>query len=164
MSDTRITRARGKQADEGVRRCREIMTSGAWLTGASHALVAEEFGASVRTVETWAAMASREIKVALGDGEEIRSRLAVTLERYAAVAMSREGRTMGGDAYPNPDVKAATGALKTLAEVLGLVTQKHEHAVVVAQYEQMPRANKAQWLREKAAALVAEADRLDAET
>lgn len=158
--DTRITRAQ-EGADAGVARCAELMTTGQWATGKSHALVAEEFNVSVRTVETWASTASRAIRVALGDGEEIRGRLAVLLESYAHTAMSREGRTMAGDPYPNPDVKAATGAVKTLAELLGLITQKHEHAVVVAQYEQLPRAGKAHWLRDKAAALLAEADRLE---
>lgn len=158
---TRITRAREGNADAGVARCAELMTTGAWLTGKSHTLVAEEYGVSVRTVETWASTASRAIRVAMGDGEEIRGRLAVLLETYAKSAMDRQGYTMAGEAYPNPDVKAATGAVKTLAELLGLITQKHEHAVVVAQYEQLPRAGKAQWLRDKASALLAEADRLE---
>jgi hypothetical protein len=160
--NTRITRATDR-ADEGVARCAELMTGGEWITGESHKLVAEEFDVSVRTVETWASTASRAIRVAMGDGEEIRARLALLLESYAKKAMDRVGVTMGGDTYPNPDVKAATGAVKTLAELLGLMVQKHEHAVVVAQYEQLPRAGKAQWLRDKAAALLTEAERLEAE-
>jgi hypothetical protein len=155
VNETRITRARtGRetgQADAGVKRCAQLMTDGAWETGASAALVAAEFGVSVRTVETWASMASRAIRMAIGDGEELRER----------VAMSRTAVSMGGVEYANPDVKAATNAVKTMAELMGLMVQKHEHAHVVASYEAMPSADKAKWLRSKAAELLEEADRLD---
>jgi hypothetical protein len=165
--DTRITRARAGRdtgkADEGVRRCAQLMTDGQWETGASTALVAAEFGVSVRTAETWATTASRALRLAMGDGEELKARLAMMLERHERVAMSRVGVTMGGDQYANPDVRAATNAVKTLAELMGLITQKHEHAVVVAQYESLPREAKAKWLRDKAAALLEEADRLEHE-
>jgi phosphoribosyl-dephospho-CoA transferase len=137
------------------------MTDGAWETGASAALVAAEFGVSVRTVETWASMASRAIRMAIGDGEELRARLAMMLERHERVAMSRTAVSMGGVEYANPDVKAATNAVKTMAELMGLMVQKHEHAHVVASYEAMPSADKAKWLRSKAAELLEEADRLD---
>ena len=151
------------KADEGVRRCAQLMVDGKWETGASTALVAAEYGVSVRTAETWATTASRALRLAMGDGEELRARLAVMLERHERVAMSRVGVKMSGDEYPNPDVKAATSAVKAMAELMGLITQKHEHAVVVAQYEGLPPKDKARWLREKAAALIEEAERLDAE-
>ncbi|HET9045107.1 MAG TPA: hypothetical protein VFN70_18255 [Burkholderiales bacterium] len=153
--------ARAGQAEEGTRRCAQMMADGTWTTGTSHDELAKEFGVSPRTVETWAAMASRAIKIAFGDGEELRARLALQLERHERVAMQRIGVTMKGEEYPNPDVKAATAAVKTIAELMGLVTQKHEHAHVVASYEQLPREGKAKYLREKAAQLLAEADRLE---
>lgn len=137
------------------------MTSGQWRTGVSHAELALKYGVAPSTVKNWSTEASRLIRLSMGEGEEVRARISAMLENFASVAMAREGRTMAGEAYPNPDVKAATAAVKTLAEVLGLITQKHEHAVVVANYEQLPRAGKAQWLRDKAAALLAEADRLE---
>lgn len=158
--DAGLTRAREAQEDR-VLEVMRIMTAGQWRTGVSHVELAQKHGVSPSTVKNWAAEASRLIKLSMGDGEEVRARIASMLENFASVAMAREGYTMGGDAYPNPDVKAATAAVKTLAEVLGLITQKHEHAVVVANYEQMPRASKAQWLREKAAVMLAEADRLE---
>lgn len=137
-----------------------MMTAGEWRPGPSHVFLAAKHGVAESTVRNWSSQASQLIRLCMGDGEEIRARIAAMLENAASVAMARKGYTMGGDEYDNPDVKAATGALKALAEVLGLITQKHEHAVVVAQYEQLPRAQKAQWLRDKAAALLAEADRL----
>lgn len=153
--------ARAGQADEGVRRCAQMMADGTWETGVSHDALAKEFGVSPRTVETWASTASRVIKIAMGDGEDLRARLALMLERHERVAMQRIGVSMKGESYPNPDVKAATAAVKTLAELMGLVTQKHEHAHVVASYEQLPREAKAKFLRDKAAQLIAEADRLE---
>lgn len=128
-----------------------MMTAGEWRTGQSHALLAARYGVAPATVRHWSAQASQLIRLSMGDGEEVRARLAAMLEGYAATAME------------STDVRAATGAVRTLAELLGLITQRHEHAVVVAQYEQLPRQGKAQWLRDKAAALLAEAERLEAE-
>lgn len=165
--DTRITRARAGretgQAEVGVRRCAQLMADGAWETGRSSELVAAEYGVSPRTAETWASTASRLLRLAMGEGDDLRARLALMLERHERVAMSRVGVTMGGEEYSNPDVKAATTAVKTLAELMGLVTQRHEHAVVVTQYEALPRTGKVAWLRERSEALAAEADRLEAD-
>ena len=160
---TRGTPGRKPITDSRVLEVMRIMTAGQWRTGVSHAELAEKYKCSPETVKHWSSQASQLIRLSMGDGEEVRARLAAMLESFASTAMAREGVTMAGDTYPNPDVKAATGAVKTLAELLGLMVQKHEHAVVVAQYEQLPRAGKAQWLREKATALLAEADRLEAE-
>lgn len=164
-SDSRITRARtGRetgQADDGVRRCAQIMTEGSWRTGKSHAQVADEFGVSVRTVETWASMASRAIRIAVGDGEELRGRLSMMLEKIQDMALTRQAATMGGDLYDSPDLKAAVVAVKTQAELMGLMVQKHVHAHVVASYEALPATDKAKWLRAKAAELIEEADRLE---
>lgn len=157
--EARLTRARG-QAEEGVRHIAKLMADGTWRSG-EYEDTAKLFGVSERTVEAWAAQASRALRVAIGDGEELRGRLAAMLERHERVAMARIGVTMKGDEYPNPDVKAATAAVKTLAELMGLVTQKHEHTHTVQNYEALPRPEKSKRLRELAAKLIAEADRLD---
>lgn len=163
----RESRLRG-QAELGVRRCSQLMADGAWETGASHTLVAAEYGVSERTVEGWAIQASRIIRALVGDGEELRGRLAILLERHERVAMGKKTLSVRGkgDAteiveVPDPDVKAATGAVKALAEVMGLVTKKHEHAHVVTNYESLPRSEKIRWLHERAAQLVSEANRLE---
>jgi len=165
VNETRITRAKtGRetgQADDGVRRCAQLMSDGGWQTGKSHEQVAQEYGVSVRTVETWAATASRAIRIAVGDGEELRGRLAVMLERIQNMALVKQSTTMKGDLYDDPDLKAAVAAVKTQAELMGLMVQRHEHAHVVASYEAMPAADKSAWLRAKAAELLEEADRLD---
>lgn len=147
-----LTRVRDEAAptDSRVLEVMRMMTAGEWRTGPSHVLLAEKYGVAESTVRNWATQASQLIRLSMGDGEEVRARLAGMLE------------TLAGDAMKS-DPRAATAAVKTLAELLGLITQKHEHAVVVAQYEQLPRAGKAQWLRDKAAALLAEAERLEAE-
>lgn len=137
--EPRITRAREDgQAEAGVKRCADLMVEGLWRSGKSTIELAGEFGVSPRTVETWAQTASRAIRMAMGDGEAIRGRLAAMLERHEAVAMERQGYTMAGEAYPNPDVKAATGAVKALAEVLGVVETKHKVDVTVQTFAQLP--------------------------
>lgn len=163
MSDDkpRVTRVRQGQAEDGVRHIAKMMADGQWITGASHEAVATLFAVSERTVEGWAIQASRALRMSIGDGEELRGRLAAMLERHERVAMQRVGVTMKGDEYANPDVKAATGAVKTLAELMGLVTQKHEHTHTVQSFAALPPPEKAQRLRELASKLNAEADRLD---
>ncbi|HYE92346.1 MAG TPA: hypothetical protein VEA38_15055 [Terriglobales bacterium] len=111
MSDEpRVTRAR-EDSDAGVRRCVELMTTGQWVSGTSHEAVAEEFGVSPRTVESWATSASRVIRIALeGDKEAIRARMVATLETVTSLALGAK----------TPDLKAAVSAIDSQAKLLGL--------------------------------------------
>ncbi len=156
----RITRTR---AERGVARCVELMTSGLWQTGKSHALVAEELKASPRTAETWAATASKAIKLAMGDGEDIKTRLAIMLESIQQKALSKQSATMSGDLYDSPDLKAACIAIKTQAELLGLVTQSHKVDMNVRQYEELPAPALRARLVEQRAKIDEALSKLDAE-
>jgi len=122
--ETRVTRAKKGDLDAGVERCIALMTAGSWEAGASHKLVAEEFSVSPRTVETWASVASKIIRRAMGDEEQIRTEMAASLEAMKRLALDRQAATMAGELYPNPDVKAAVAAVATRAKVLGLVDRK----------------------------------------
>jgi hypothetical protein len=150
-----------RQADAGVARCIDLMSKGQWVAGKSHQDVADEFGCSLRTVEHWAVTASRAIRIVVGEGEELRIRLAARLESIGESAMQKQAAKMDGTLYSSPDHKAAVSALTAEAELMGLLVKRHEHAHVVAHYEQLPRAEKAAWLRERAQRMLAEADRLD---
>ncbi len=145
---SRVTHPR---SEAGVRRCVELITGGEWQTGKSHALVAEEFGVSPRTAETWAAAAAKVVRMALGDGEDIKTRLAVMLETIQQKALGRQSATMAGEMYDNPDLKSAVVAIKTEAELLGLVTQNHKVDLSVQAYEQLePAAMRAKLLEQRA--------------
>lgn len=104
-----------------------LMADGLWVTGVSHAAIAEKHGVSPATVKDWATSASRVLRLSLaGDQEDLRARLVTTLERVVSAAMSKQAATMGGELYPNPDLKAAVAALSEQAKLLGLVVTKHE--------------------------------------
>lgn len=114
-------------ADAGVRRCMELMTSGKWVSGKSHAEVAAEHGVEPVTVKAWATSASRVIRrLAEEDLPEIRARILAGLERAVAMAFERQGMSLKGEPYDNPDVRGAVAALEVQAKILGLITQKHE--------------------------------------
>jgi hypothetical protein len=50
----------------------------------------------------------------------------------------------------------------TWSRVVGArAAERHEHSVIVAQFEALPPAGKAAWLRERAARMLDEAERLD---
>lgn len=115
---TGATRTRTREdADEGVRKCVDLMVTGQWVPGASHVALAEEFGVSPVTVKDWATSASRVIRLAVEAPEHreaIRSRLVATLDTVLSKAL-------GGS---RPDLKCAVMALAEQGRLLGLVTQK----------------------------------------
>lgn len=129
MSESKgATPARAREdADEGVDRCVELMTSGQWVTGRSHAVVAEEFGVSPTTVKNWATNASRIIRAAVeGDLPDIRARMIATLDTIIADSLGKHVTDRDGDVHPSPEGRTAVAAIETQAKLLGLITQKHE--------------------------------------
>ena len=131
----RVTRA--TVTDAGVDRCVELMTRGEWHAGPSHKAVAAEFNVSPRTVEAWATNASRIIRRAMGDEEQIRTEMAASLAAVTKLALDRQAATMAGELYPNPDVKGAVAAIATRAKVLGLTDTKRAEASVPTTPEAM---------------------------
>lgn len=147
----RKLRAREAEVDERAAEIAQMMAAGQWVTGQSHMALSKKWGAELEAVKHAAQRAGQALRVLMHtDKEELRARNAAHLEGLAA------------DAHAAGEFRAAVSARDSIAKLLGLnAPEKHEHAVVVAQYEQLPRAGKAQWLRDKATALLAEADRLD---
>lgn len=137
------------QAEEGVRHIGQMMASGQWETGASHAAVAATFGVSVRTVEGWAIQASRVIRALQGDGEELRARLGALLELHEREARNAKER------------KNAIMAIKVMAEVMLPKRVEVKGSELVANFTSLQPRDRSKKLRELAAKLLAEADRID---
>jgi hypothetical protein len=144
-------RARARVVDERSAHVLAMMATGRWVTGASHAALAEEWKLDAGEVAHIAQRAGQALRVLmLVDRDDMRARNAATLEAIAA-----EAKACGeyGD---------AVRALAEQGKLLGLnAPEKHEHAVVVAKYEQMQPTERAEWLRERARLMLEEADRLD---
>lgn len=120
-----------EDADAGVKDIVELMTSGRWVTGASHQAIAAKHHVHPETVKKWATNASRIIRFAIeGDVEEIRARMVSTLENIVSTAMTYErvitDRHGASFTVAQPDLKAAVSAIDLQAKLLGLVVQKHE--------------------------------------
>lgn len=151
-----VTRARATRATpaitaQRVERIAEMMQRGEWERGKSAIPLAEEWGLAVATVEGLSAEASRVVARRLNDPGRLKTDVSLVLMNnlYRASAAGEFG-----------DV-AKLGDVVT--KVVGArAPERHEHAhVVVTSYESMETAAKVQWLREKAAELIAEADRLE---
>lgn len=129
----------------------EMMRAGHWTRGASDDVLAERWGLDASTVRKAAAEAWRRVCSESDDADGMRPTIAGTLA--VALAQSAAERSH----------KSTAQLADTLSKVIGArAAERHEHAVVVAQYEALPAAQKAAWLRERAAGLLAEAERLEA--
>lgn len=146
-----VTRASTTTVAERVDIIADVMRRGQWVRGASSAPLAEEWGLAVNTVEQLASEAWRRVCSEADDAAAARPTIAGTLT--VALAQSAAAR----------EHKATAMLADTWSRVVGArAPEKHMHAVVVAQYDAMPKAGKVQWLRERARELEAEADRLEA--
>lgn len=164
-----VTRARAREVDALVAEIAERMVSGKWVAGRSHRELAEREGATVDAVEKWAADAGRMLRMlSPAEREDLRARNAARLDMLYDMAVSavRVVPTGDGDSevVPQPDVRGAVAALAEQGKLLGLnAPEQHQHAHVVATYEQLdPRQKRAQ-LVEAIAALQAELDALPIE-
>lgn len=100
------------------------MAAGQWVRGVTVGEVAHEFDVDIRTAETWAATASRLVRLSIeGDREEIRARMLATLDTIIA-------KHAGGEP------RAAVAAIELQAKLLGLTTA---HVHVTGSLEQMAR-------------------------
>lgn len=151
--DKALTRkATPAETAERVERIVGMMRRNEWVRGESAYPLAEEWGLAPNTVTQLASEASRVVAREVTDPQTVTETVAVVLAR---------------------DIERASAAAEfrsvaSIADVWTKITgarapERHEHAHVVAQFEAMPPKGRASWLRERAAALLAEADRLDAE-
>lgn len=155
MTTKGITRARARRddVDERVSHIEDLMRDLAWVRGKTNRALAEEWGCSVDAVNDYAAEAGRRLRSEVTDASEVTATVAATLR--ANLAQASEAR----------EFKAVASLADVWTKIVGArAPERHEHAVVVAQYERMPPKQRAEWLRDRAATMLAEAERLDAES
>lgn len=108
-SDDNSGLARARDTPALVQEVCEMMASGQWVTGRSHAYLAEREGVAVSTVRNWATEASRLLKsLTAGEREELQARNNAHLEALAA------------DAHAAGEYGAAVSARAAQAKLLGL--------------------------------------------
>lgn len=147
-----VTRARATSAEVETRiaEIRMRMRAGIWVRGDSAEELAIEWGVAVATVEGYSAEAWRRVCAEADDAAAARPTIAGTVS--VALAQAAGAR----------EYKAVAMLADTWSKVVGArAPERHEHAHVVAQFEALPREGKVTWLRERAARLMAEADRLE---
>jgi hypothetical protein len=147
-----ITRTRDGIIVARVAHIADIMRRGAWERGVTGKELAAEWGLPATTVEHYSKEAWKRVCAEADDAAAARPTIAGTLS--VALAQSADRR----------DHKSTAALADTWSRVVGArAPEKHMHAVVVAQYDAMPKAGKVEWLRERARELEAEAARLEAE-
>lgn len=129
-----------------------MMRSGTFVRGVTAPELAAEWGMTVGSVQNMTAEASRMVLREVTDPDRVKGDVATVLMRTLEKA----------------EAAAEFGDVARIADVVTKITggrapERHEHAVIVAQYERMPAKQRAEWLRSRAATMLAEADRLDAE-
>jgi len=146
------TRATTAEVSQRVDAIAATMRSGLWVPGESGKILAKDWGLPLTTIEHHAAEAWRRVCAEADDAAKARPTIAGTLATSLSQAAAAH------------EYKAVASLADVWSKVVGArAPERHEHAVVVAQYEALPPAGKAAWLRERAAAMIAEADRLEAE-
>ncbi len=133
-----VPRARAAK-DEHARRVQQVirlMARGTWHAGRSHVELAEEWKSTTDAVEKVAALASKVVRhLANADQGEVRALLVMALDDIRRRALDRKktvcvGKNEDGshlfEIVEDPDCKAATSAIATQAQLLGLVVHKVE--------------------------------------
>jgi hypothetical protein len=146
-----LSRARAAEVDGIVAGIVDLMVTGGWVAGLSHRELAEQHKVSVERVKDWATEAGRTLRIlSMVDKDELRARNQARLDAIASTA------------YAAGEYGDAVRAVSEQNKLLGLnAPERHEHAHVVAKYEQMQPTERAEWLRERARLMLEEADRLD---
>lgn len=160
MSDRALSRDRRDQVDAVVAEIVADMMAGRWLGHPNVQALAKKHGVSPERVKDWSAEAGRCVRVMdLVDRESL---LAIHRARMAARA--EMAIALHDEAKASEEFSAAVGALASWREedrderkLLSLnPPEKHQHAHVVATYEQLEPAAKRAQLVEAIAALQAE--------
>ncbi len=148
-----ITRATRPEVDDRVLHIVDRMRSLGWIRGTTNRALAKEWGVTVAAVNDYASEAARRVRAEVTDPSEVTGTVATTL------AGNLEAASLAGE------YRAVASLADVWTRIVGArAPERHEHAVVVAQYEALPPKQRAQWLRDRAATMLAEAARLDAES
>lgn len=95
------TQGRGAAKLERLKYIRELMAACMWVAGVTVHEVAAKFGVSVKAIEQDAAEASRQLKLAIGNDEELRTEIKINLQfirRKAILLRTPKGMEIAVDA------------------------------------------------------------------
>ena len=152
VTSKQVTRVRATPSEtaQRVERIAGMMRRNEWRRGETAPELGSEWGLATATVEGLAAEASRVVAREVTDPDRVKEDVSMVLSRDVHRASEA----------------AAFGEVARLADVWTRIVgarapERHEHAVVVAKYEALQPKQRAQWLRDRAATMLAEADRLD---
>jgi hypothetical protein len=139
-----VTRATPAVTAERVERIVGLMRRDEWRRGETAPVLAKEWGLATNTVEQLASEASRVVAREVTDPGMVTETVAVTL----ATNLERASKASEyGDVARIADV---------WTRIVGArAPERHEHAVVVAQFESLPREGKLRWIDERIAKLQA---------
>lgn len=143
-------RASRDVVDERVGIVEGLMRRAQWERGRTNRALAKQWGCSVDAVNDYAAEAGRRVRADVTDREEVQMTVCAALSTVV-----REGLRDG-------DRSAVVRAGDVWTRIIGArAAEKHEHTVV-DDFDAMTPSQKSAWLRDRAAEMLAEADRLDA--
>lgn len=135
-----LTRAKATPSEtaERVDRIADLMRRGEWERGVSGPVLAKEWGLADNTVTQLASEASRVVAREVVDPTAVTETVATTLAAGLQQAARRK------------EFRAMAQLADVWTRVVGArAPERHEHAVVVAQFEALPREGKLRWVRER---------------
>lgn len=143
LTQEQVTAIREQRIDVIVDR----MSRGEWYGSRSHRELAVEWSCGVASVQDYASTASAIVRRCIRpeDAEALRLQLFASLQEALRLAQTRQGYTMAGEAYANPDVKGMVSACGEMAKLLSLTTAKVE--VTATPYAQLSHDEKVAKLR-----------------
>ena len=97
-----------------VRHIAELMSRGQWQSGITDYQLAGEWNVSVKTIQNYASEAHRRLAAPFKDVEQLRDGALVFLNGLAAEARAAR------------DYNASATAVRTAAQITGMITNRHE--------------------------------------
>lgn len=120
----------GKEKQERIQHCVELMSCGAWVNGVTSRKLAEKWGLRYETVSRYAAEASRIISSTVIGSDELKARLSSMLDSCIA-DFELVKRTSGPGSKTTVDaLRGKVEAIKAVASLHGVDAPK-KHDVTV---------------------------------
>lgn len=145
MSDDNLVNLddeRKKITAERVNEICDIMRVGEWVRGVTGEEFVKRWNLSLPRINQLAAEAWRRVCAESNDPEKMRPEIAGILRKNLNKADQKS------------NFRAIASLAETYTKVIGArAPERHEHAVVIAQFDSLPRAGKLRWIDERIAKL-----------
>jgi len=140
-----------------------MMLRGEWKGGRSRKELAAEWKLHERTIGDDAMVASGVLARRGKPIEDLIDSKIAELEQIQHQAMERQGYTIGGDAYPNPDLRNAILAIRLIMDIRGATKisrgrNDHKPPPVDDEYAKLTKAERVARLQEALAVELAGED------